>query len=135
MTVTTTIEMKHVRQINHATFAVKNIERSVFFYTNALGLRLTKSWDSGAYLTAGGDWICLSLDENTRNAPHNDYTHMAFDVHGDDFQDIKEQCLRHGAIEWKTNKSEGASFYFLDPDGHKLEIHVGTLETRLKALK
>jgi hypothetical protein len=33
--------------------------------------------------------------------------------------------------EWKSNRSEGDSFYFLDPDGHQLEAHVGSLESRL----
>ncbi|GHL45122.1 hypothetical protein ECZU28_51170 [Escherichia coli] len=27
-----------------------------------------------------------------------------------------------GAEVWKDNRSEGASYYFLDPDGHKLEL-------------
>jgi len=35
----------------------------------------------------------------------------------------------------ETNKSEGQSLYILDTDGHKLEIHVGDLKSRLKSLK
>lgn len=31
----------------------------------------------------------------------------------------------------EDNKSEGQSFYFLGPDGHKLELHVGDLVSRL----
>ncbi|WP_159065009.1 hypothetical protein [Thaumasiovibrio subtropicus] len=29
------------------------------------------------------------------------------------------------------NRSEGQSLYLLDPDGHKLELHVGDLNSRL----
>ncbi len=127
--------MKAVRRINHTTFAVRDLQESLVFYTNALGLNLEKQWEGGAYLTAGPDWICLSCDPDARTSPHPDYTHFAFDVAAEDFEDIKNQCLQHGATQWKKNKSEGDSFYFLDPDGHKLEIHVGTLETRLRAMQ
>jgi hypothetical protein len=34
-------------------------------------------------------------------------------------------------IERRQNLSEGDSLYFLDPDGHKLEAHVGDLKSRL----
>ena len=37
--------------------------------------------------------------------------------------------------EWKINTSEGDSLYILDPNNHKLELHVGSLQTRLNYLK
>ena len=36
---------------------------------------------------------------------------------------------------WQENRSPGDSFYFLDPNGHKLEIHVSDLDARVKTLK
>jgi hypothetical protein len=36
---------------------------------------------------------------------------------------------------WQENRSHGKSFYFLDPDGHKLEIHASDLRSRLEDLK
>ena len=62
------------------------------------------------------------------------YTHIAFDVTQEDFAAAVEQVKQAGAGDWRQNKSEGDSYYFLDPDGHKLELHVGTLETRLAAM-
>jgi hypothetical protein len=36
---------------------------------------------------------------------------------------------------FKESFSEGDSLYFLDPDGHKLEIHVGNWQSRIEAKK
>ena len=60
-----------------------------------------------------------------------DDTHIAFSVDAADFEDLSARLAKAGALSWKDNKSEGASFYFLDPDGRKLELHVGDLESRL----
>ena len=35
-----------------------------------------------------------------------------------------------GIKEWQKNWTKGHSFYFVDPNGHKLENHVSDLETR-----
>ncbi|MEG6705638.1 glutathione transferase, partial [Pseudomonas aeruginosa] len=45
------------------------------------------------------------------------------------------QLRAHGVREWKQNRSEGDSFYFLYPDGHRLEAHVGDLRSRLAACR
>jgi len=56
---------------------------------------------------------------------------MAFSVSEDAFAGMSEILMSNSVI-WKENRSEGHSVYFLDPDGHKLEIHVGSLESRLQ---
>lgn len=121
--------------INHITLSVSNLERSLSFYTEVLGLKLVARWIRGAYLLAGTDWICLSLDTKTRKGAQPEYTHVAFSVEADDFAQCAAAVRTHGVSVWKENKSEGNSLYFLDPDGHKLEIHAGDLESRLKSLK
>jgi len=116
--------------LNHLTLAVHDVSRSVSFYTEVLGCKLRAVWNEGAYLEAGELWLCLSYDPAARTSPHPDYTHIAFTVAEDEFPALAAR-LTASCPTWKDNRSEGASFYFLDPDGHKLEIHVGSLESRL----
>ena len=123
--------MTKVTGLNHLTFAVGDLERSVAFYRDVLGGELRAIWATGAYLEAGSLWICLSLDAEVGPAPREDYTHVAFSVGEDAFERLSAR-LRETAVIWKDNRSEGASLYFLDPDGHRLELHVGDLETRLR---
>lgn len=120
--------------LNHLTLAVGDLGRSIGFYREALGCVLRAEWAEGAYLAAGPLWLCLSLDPQARTGPHPDYTHVAFDVDEASF-DALAPILRARAVIWKENRSEGRSLYFLDPDGHKLELHVGSLESRLAAYR
>lgn len=119
-----------VSGLNHVTLAVSDIERSLTFYRDVLGLVVRAVWPDGAYLEAGSLWLCLSRDSEVRTAPHPDYTHLAFSVSEADYPDMSKRLVAECFV-WKQDKSEGPSTYFLDPDGHKLEIHVGSLETRL----
>ena len=126
--------------LNHLTLAVTDLERSIDFYTGLLGCRLAATWDAGAYLALGELWICLSLDPALDPAravvvPQTDYTHYAFSIGQQDLAAFRTRLLAAGVIEWRKNRSEGDSFYFLDPDGHQLEAHVGTLASRLAACR
>jgi catechol 2,3-dioxygenase-like lactoylglutathione lyase family enzyme len=117
--------------LNHLTFAVRDIERSTAFYQRVLGFRLHASWDAGAYLSLGDLWLCLSLDSQRPDRPAPDYTHYAFSIAQTELDGLHQRLRDNYVTEWRQNLSEGDSLYFLDPDGHKLEAHVGDLQSRL----
>jgi catechol 2,3-dioxygenase-like lactoylglutathione lyase family enzyme len=117
--------------LNHLTLAVSDLERSFAFYTALLGFKPAAIWNTGAYLSLGELWLCLSLDGRRAAGQTPDYTHYAFDIAQDDFGPFRARLLEAGVLEWRQNRSEGDSFYFLDPDGHQLEAHVGNLASRL----
>ena len=123
--------------LNHLTLAVRDLERSLVFYRNTLGLHLHARWDRGAYLSAGDLWLCLSLDRQASDAQlaSAGYTHTAFSIVEANFVAFATHLRDAGVLEWKRNCSEGDSVYFLDPDGHQLEVHVGGLATRLAACR
>ncbi|SJN58784.1 Glutathione transferase FosA [Vibrio ruber DSM 16370] len=118
--------------LNHITIAVSNLERSLKFYRDILGFTAHVKWQNGAYLSVGELWFCLSYDEP---CPKNDYTHIAFDIPSDEFEAYSSHIMSLGVKIWKENQSEGQSLYILDPDGHKLELHVGSLKSRLETLR
>ncbi len=89
-------------------------------------------WRRGAYLTLGDDWFCLTLDEV---APAQDYSHISFNISEEDFDAFSAALRENNIREWKENTSEGKSLYLLDPDGHKLEVHSGSLSSRLDELR
>ena len=121
--------------LNHLTLAVSDLNRSLAFYRDVLRLRVEATWDAGAYLSLPGLWVCLSLDPLRKTVPNPDYTHYAFSLTAADFSTFVQTLKAANVQEWRDNRSEGASFYFLDPDGHKLEAHVGDLASRLAACR
>ena len=125
-----------VTGLNHVTLSVADLDRAFGFYTNILGLQPVARWYKGAHLAAGDLWLCLSLEADIPKRPQNPaYDHIALSVSERDFQPLSARIIDAGAKLWQENHSEGDSLYFLDPDGHKLEIHVTNLKNRLEALK
>jgi catechol 2,3-dioxygenase-like lactoylglutathione lyase family enzyme len=121
-----------VSGLNHLTLAVAELDRSLAFYVDLLGCDLVARWKQGAYLECGNLWLCLSVGTVSNRA---DYTHFALSVDAGSMANwrvaLDKACVPH----WKVNTSEGDSVYIRDPDGHQLELHTGSLATRLKALE
>ena len=122
--------------LNHLTLSASNLDKSFNFYRDILGCKPLAKWKRGAYLLAGDLWLTLSLDVNKsdRNVA-SDYTHYAFSVSSAELNYYRDRIEQFNLRLWKENTSEGDSLYILDPNNHKLELHVGNWQTRLVATK
>ena len=118
--------------LNHITLTVSELETSLAFYQEVLGFKGHVKWDKGAYLSLPGFWLCLNLGEP---CAAKDYSHVAFSLDELSYQHLVTALKKLEVSQWQKNTSEGESFYFLDPDGHKLELHLGSLETRLASIR
>ncbi|MBA3532167.1 MAG: VOC family protein [Ardenticatenales bacterium] len=121
--------------INHITLSVREVSESFDFYTEVLGFQPVTCWPKGAYLLAGELWVALLIDEQVRPGLLPEFTHLAFTVAPDAFTAMSEHIRQAGAGIWQENWTEGDSLYFLDPNGHKLEIHSSDRAARLKSAR
>jgi len=80
-------------------------------------------------------WPCLALVRRTHSSPPPAHSHIAFSVPAARFDDAAASIRASGVAVGQDNRSEGASLYFLDPDGHKLKIPAGDWQTRLAAMR
>jgi len=118
--------------LNHLTLAVSDLERSVMFYSNLLGFSIRMRGETSAYLEAGTLWLALVQDAAVRRGPLAEYSHSAFSVARAELPRLAERLAAAGVSCWQESAG-GDSFYFVDPDGHKLELHSGDLRSRLAA--
>lgn len=124
-----------IRGTNHVTLCVSDLARALALYEAILGFRLRARWTRGAYLEAGDTWLCLELDPRARTTRRDDDSHLAFTVDGSALEPLRRAVVEAGCRIWKENRSEGGSVYFEDHDGHKLELHDGSLASRLLACR
>lgn len=120
-----------INGINHITLSVRDINESFEFYKNILSFKPIMKSHFSAYLTINNIWIALQeemdIDHNA-----NTYSHIALNVDKTDYDIVVQILKQHNVIEWKSNDTEGDSFYFLDPSGNKFEIHYSNLKNRIE---
>src|SRR5262249_22645287 len=123
-------DLAMITGLNHVTLAVSDLERSLHFYSGLLGFAIRMRGPVSAYLEAGTLWLALAVDTETRRGPLSEYSHLAFSIAPSDLSALADKLSHAGVRRWQESDN-AESCYFLDPDGHKLELHSGNLERRL----
>jgi catechol 2,3-dioxygenase-like lactoylglutathione lyase family enzyme len=116
------------RRVDHVSFAVHDLDRSLRFYRDLLGLRLAPRPDlgiPGAWLTAGEAQVHLivvpeGFDAGSPPPTMNPMAgHAAFGI--DDYASTLA-TLKAGGLEVLTFGEDSGQMWVKDPDGHLIEL-------------
>lgn len=125
-----------VQGFNHLTINVSNLDASLDFYTQVLGLKIRHKGNTDAYLEWGSAWICLvERDSYTGRVEQQlGVDHIAFYIAEEHFPDAVKVLQEHPVhiVRAPVQRGTGWSINFLDPDGTQLELHTSNLEERMK---
>lgn len=128
-----------IRSINHICYSVSNLNESIYFYKDILCGYLLLIGETTAYFDIGGLWVALNEEKDIpRNEIQYSYTHTAFTIDESEYNSWYRWLKKNNVniLEGRTRDvRDKKSIYFIDPDGHKLELHTGTLENRMNYYK
>ncbi len=123
-----------VQELGHVSLFVKDLDASVRFYRDVLGLNDVGRAKNGkiAFFSAGAHHHDLSLEaaradgpERPRGAPG--LYHVAFQIGTARaaLDEARRWVEAHGFTPFgEMNARESASFSIRDPDGHEIELYV-----------
>jgi len=121
--------MTKILGIRHAVLGVRDPQRSISFYTEALGMELVTFLEDMqmAFLSFGERDHDLALIKVPEEQPvgSSGLSHIAFEIDGGPEQ-LQELCsrLKERGIDTEMTADHvlTQSLYFLDPDGNRFEL-------------
>jgi catechol 2,3-dioxygenase-like lactoylglutathione lyase family enzyme len=126
-----------VRHIDHVALTVKDVERSVAWYWDVLGLvrRHENVWGSEpAFMYAGKTGVALfpAATGNLKPAPEHGMSavmrHLAFQVDLENFRRAQSDLRERGIPFHFEDHQISHSIYFNDPDGYEIELTTHELD-------
>lgn len=111
--------------IDHIVLYASDVERSVAFYTEILGMTVRSQGPGHAFLYCGDGGQQIGLFTAGAGGPPTDadVNHIAFKVEAGDYTALKN-ALETRDIAVRGRAGDPDCIYFDDPDGHTLQIVV-----------
>lgn len=122
-----------VQHIDHVAITVRDIQRSIDWYTETLGLehRPVIEWGSYPQMVCAGE-TCVALFPSSVDEPRAleegesartiTMRHLAFRVDREKFDGARQEFSEKG-IEYEfADHGVAHSLYVSDPDGHRIEL-------------
>jgi catechol 2,3-dioxygenase-like lactoylglutathione lyase family enzyme len=130
-----------LNKIGHVVLRVADLERSVKFYIEVLGLHVTDAYPE-TMVPGGMVFMRLNADHHGvalvggagGPAKGAELNHLAFEIGSlDELFRVREHLRRHGvaiAFEGRRRAGQQIAVEFADPDNHQLEIYWGIDQVR-----
>jgi catechol 2,3-dioxygenase-like lactoylglutathione lyase family enzyme len=125
-----------IRRLGHVVLQVTDLNRSLLFYTQVLGFKVTEIYSEDlqpggfAFLRCHTDHHTIALvGTGAGQSRHAELHHIAFEIGSvEEVFAVRERLREQGAtITFEGRRRAGCQIAveFLDPDGHCLEIYWG----------
>jgi catechol 2,3-dioxygenase len=134
--------MAKIRRLQHAVLNCRDVEASMKFYTEVLGMEVVSYNPERkmAFLSFGAEHHDIALfqlatDEPPLEPNHLGLNHLALELEGGEEQlrEFYQRLKAHGVrIDRTTDHVMSRSVYFFDPDGNRLEIFCDMMPGRAK---
>lgn len=123
------MDMAKIKRVGHVVLGVRDPERSIAFYTEALGMELVKFLDEMqmAFFSFGERDHDIAVIKVPDDQPVGSagLAHTALEIEGglEELRSLHDRLRSHGVrVEFTADHVLTKSVYFFDPDGNRLEI-------------
>jgi len=121
--------MAKIKKVGHVVLGVREPQRSIKFYTEALGMELVNVLEElqMAFLSFGERDHDIAVIKVPDDQPvgSSGLAHTALEIEGgqEQLRELYERLKNYGAkVEFTADHVLTKSVYFFDPDGNRLEI-------------
>jgi catechol 2,3-dioxygenase len=121
--------MAKIKKVGHVVLGVRDPQRSIKFYTEALGMELVNVFEEMqmAFFSFGERDHDIAVIKVPDDQPvgSTGLSHTALEIEGgqEQLRELYERLKSYGArVEFTADHVLTKSVYFFDPDGNRLEI-------------